>query len=37
MERIERLYWLLERAVREGDSDSVAALRWAIFRLENMS
>lgn len=32
--RIERLYELLERAEREKDEASVAALRWAIFSLE---
>lgn len=32
---IEKLYELLERAEREKDSESVAALRWAIFNLEN--
>ena len=35
--RIEKLYDLLERAEREHDADSAAALRWAIFRLENAS
>ena len=33
--KIERLYKLLERAEKEHDSESVAALRWAIFQLEN--
>lgn len=33
--RIEHLYRLLERAKREHDVDAVAALRWAIFHLEN--
>ena len=33
--RIERLYKLLERAEREHDTESAAALRWAIFQLEN--
>lgn len=32
--RIERLYELLERAEKEKDSESVSALRWAIFTLE---
>ena len=32
--RIDRLYSLLERAEREGDTDNAAALRWAIFTLE---
>lgn len=34
-QKIERLYQLLERAKREHDTESVAALRWAIFNLEN--
>ena len=32
---IERLYNLLERAEREKDTEAAAALRWAIFELEN--
>lgn len=32
---IERLYKLLERAEREHDTETAAALRWAIFELEN--
>lgn len=32
---IERLYELLERAEREHDTETAAALRWAIFELEN--
>lgn len=32
---LERLYKLLERAEREHDSEAAAALRWAIFELEN--
>lgn len=32
---IERLYKLLERADREKDTETAAALRWAIFELEN--
>ena len=32
--RIGKLYELLERAEREGDEDSAAALKWAIFTLE---
>lgn len=32
---IERLYELLERAEKEKDSEMSAALRWAIFNLEN--
>lgn len=32
---IERLYKLLERAEREKDTETAAALRWAIFELEN--
>lgn len=34
--RIDRLYELLERAKKEGDTEGEAALRWAIFQLENM-
>lgn len=34
--KIERLYALLERAEKEKDTETVAALRWAIFTLENM-
>lgn len=33
--KIERLYALLERAEKERDKESTAALRWAIFQLEN--
>lgn len=33
--KIEKLYELLERAEREHDADAAAALRWAIFMLEN--
>lgn len=32
---IERLYNLLERAEREKDTETAAALRWAIIELEN--
>lgn len=32
---IERLYKLLERVEREKDTETAAALRWAIFELEN--
>nr|DAT29486.1 MAG TPA: hypothetical protein [Caudoviricetes sp.] len=32
---IERLYKLLECAEREKDTETAAALRWAIFELEN--
>lgn len=34
--RIDTLYRLLEDAVRRGDTEGAAALRWAIFQLENM-
>lgn len=34
-QKIEKLYVLLERAVREYDTEAAAALRWAIFYLEN--
>lgn len=33
--KIEKLYELLERAEREHDAEAAAALRWAIFTLEN--
>lgn len=33
--RIEKLYDLLERAKREKDRETEAALRWAIFTLES--
>lgn len=33
--KIEKLYELLERAEREKDTEVVAALRWAIYQLEN--
>lgn len=32
--RIAQLYKLLERAEREHDTETAAALRWAIFELE---
>lgn len=32
--RVDRLYRLLDRFEREGDIDTAAALRWAIFTLE---
>lgn len=35
MKKIEKLYKLLERAERENDAEAAAALRWAIFMLEN--
>lgn len=31
----DRLYKLLERAYREKDTETAAAIRWAIFELEN--
>ena len=34
--KIEKLYKLLERAKKEHDIESAAALRWAIFNLENL-
>ena len=33
--KIGKLYELLERAEREQDTETAAALRWAIFQLEN--
>ena len=32
---LERLYCLLDRAEREHETETAAALRWAIFELEN--
>lgn len=32
--KIDKLYELLERAEKELDDEAVAALRWAIFELE---
>lgn len=32
---LKKLYELLERAENEKDDNSVSALRWAIFTLEN--
>jgi hypothetical protein len=32
---INKLYELLERLEEENDMDSIAALRWAIFKIEN--
>ena len=32
--KIEKLYELMEAAKASGDEDAAAALRWAIFRLE---
>lgn len=34
---IDRLYKLLKRAEKENDIDEAAALRWAIFTLEQKS
>ena len=31
----KKLYKLLERAEKEKDSETIAALRWAIFKIEN--
>lgn len=33
--KMEKLYELMERAKKDGDTESAAALRWAIFHLEN--
>ena len=33
--KIEKLYTLLERAEKEKDTETAAALRWAIFQLES--
>lgn len=32
---MDKLYELLEKAEKENDSETIAALKWAIFRLEN--
>ncbi len=34
--KLEKLEELLERIEKENDPDMVAALKWAIFTLENM-
>lgn len=34
-QKLERLYELLERAEKANDIEAAAALRWAIFTLEN--
>lgn len=33
--KIEKLYELMEKAKKERDTEATAALRWAIFKLEN--
>ena len=35
--KIEILYQLLERAEKEKDQETVSALRWAIFQLEQLN
>lgn len=35
LQKIEKLYALLEKAEKEHDIEAAAALRWAIFSLEN--
>lgn len=35
--RMQKLYELLEKSQLEHDTDTEAALRWAIFTLENLS
>lgn len=32
--KIEKLYEILERVEQENDIEAIAALRWAIFQLE---
>ncbi len=32
--KLDKLYVLLERAEKEHDAETTAALRWAIYRLE---
>ena len=34
--KIDRLYGLMERAKKEHDEETVAALQWAIYTLESM-
>ena len=34
--KLDKLYALLERAQNEKDVESVAALKWAVFTLENL-
>lgn len=33
--KIEKLYELLEQAEKKHDAEAAAALRWAIFQIEN--
>lgn len=33
--KIDKLYALMERAIKEHDTEATAALRWAIFMIEN--
>lgn len=33
--KIEKLYEMLEQAEKKKDTEAAAALRWAIFELEN--
>lgn len=33
--KLEKLYELLEQAERRRDTEAAAALRWAIFQIEN--
>lgn len=35
--KVQQLYKLLERAEKEKDTKGAAALRWAIFNLENQA
>lgn len=34
--KIEKLYELIDRAKKEHDEETAAALRWAIFQLERI-
>ena len=34
--KVDKLYELMERAKKERDEETVAALRWAIYTLERM-
>lgn len=33
--KLEKLYELLEQAEKRSDTEAAAALRWAIFQIEN--
>lgn len=35
--KIDRLYEILDKLEKQGDTENVAALKWAIFNLEKLS